>query len=149
MADDGYPLPAFHFRVVFQGGGGDTSFLEVDGIAAKREVETVVEGGENRFSHRLPKALEHPNLVLKRGIAAEESKLVGWCRDVLEGDLAQPIKLRSLDVHLLDAAGDPVRSWSIVDAFPIAWTVEAFGAMKNEVAIERIELAYAIVNRVK
>ena len=31
------------------------------------EIETVVEGGENRFVHRLPKPVKHPNLVLKRG----------------------------------------------------------------------------------
>ncbi|TVQ36092.1 MAG: phage tail protein [Geminicoccaceae bacterium] len=142
-------MPAFHFRVAFQGGGPDTAFQEVDGMAVKREVETVVEGGENRFAHRLPKIAEAPNLILKRAITDRNSPLVSWCREVLEGDLAQPIRPQSLDVHLLDAAGEPLCTWSIVNAFPVQWVVESFGALKNEVAIERIELAYAYVNRVK
>lgn len=145
MADERWPVPAFHFLVKLP--GGDTAFQEVDGLEVKRELETVVEGGENRFAYRLPKPADHGNLVLKRAIAPFGSALVGWCRDVLEGDLMLPIKLRSFDVHLLDEDGNPLRSWSIVNAFPVSWTVEAFNATKNEVAIERVELAYHYANR--
>ena len=145
MADERWPVPAFHFLVTFD--DGDTSFQEVDGLAVKREVETVAEGGENRFSHRLPKVADHGELVLKRAIAPMRSALVGWCRDVLEGDLMRPIELRSFDVYLLDENGNALRSWSIVNAFPVNWTVEAFNATKNEVAIERIEFAYHYANR--
>ena len=34
----------------------------------------MVEGGENRFVHRLPKPVKHPNLVLKRGLATTSSR---------------------------------------------------------------------------
>ncbi len=143
------PLPAFHFRVAIDGGGRDTSFTEVDGLVATLEVETVVEGGENRFVHRLPKPAARSNLVLKRGVAPLDSPLVSWCRETLESDLEKPIELRSLDVHLLDENAAPVRSWSVVNAFPLKWTVDSFVSTKNEAAIESIELAYAFLNRTK
>lgn len=145
MPQDGWPVPAFHFLVNLP--GGDTSFQEVAGLSVKRELEAVIEGGENRFTHRLPKPADHANLVLKRAIAPFDSALVGWCRDVLEGTLARPIEPRSFDVHLLDENGNALRSWAIVNAFPVNWTVEAFNATKNEVAIERIEFAYHYANR--
>ncbi len=49
----------------------DAAFQEVGGLEAEIEVETVVEGGENRFVHRLPKPVKHPNLSLKRGLASD------------------------------------------------------------------------------
>jgi phage tail-like protein len=150
VAEAAYPVPAFHFRVAFAGArGGDASFVEVEGLERKLEVETVVEGGENRFAHRLPKGMAVANLVLKRGIADTRSRLVQWCRDVLEGNLVKPIETRSLEVHLLDEQAEPLFVWSITRAYPVSWTIEAFGSTKNEVALERIELAYAYIERVK
>jgi hypothetical protein len=62
-----YPLPAFYFKVITGLRlGADTSFQEVRGIGSEIETEEVVEGGENRFVHRLPKAVKHPQLELKR-----------------------------------------------------------------------------------
>ena len=62
---------AFHFTVAITGSGTsvpDAAFQEVGGLEAEIEIETVVEGGENRFAHRLPKPVRHPNLTLKRGL---------------------------------------------------------------------------------
>ena len=36
----------------------------------------MVEGGENRFVHQLPKAVKHPNLALKRGLASDRQRPV-------------------------------------------------------------------------
>ncbi|MFW5834193.1 MAG: phage tail protein [Pseudomonadota bacterium] len=150
MAEAAYPVPAFHFRVVFGAGkGGDASFVEVDGLERKLEVETVVEGGENRFAHRLPKGMASSNLVLKRGIADGRSRLVQWCRDVLEGNLVKRVETRSLEVHLLDEQAEPLYVWALTRAYPVSWIIEPFGSTKNEVALERIELAYAYIERVK
>jgi phage tail-like protein len=103
-ADQDYPLPAFHFGVAFGGGGSgdDTSFQEVSGIGAELELETVAEGGENRFVHQLPKAVKYPKLVLKRGIAKIDSSLVEWCKSVLEQDYIEEIETRDLEVRLLN-----------------------------------------------
>lgn len=147
---DPLALPvAFQFAVSFGASPQDVdaSFQEVAGIAPEMETEAVAEGGENRFVHQLPKAVKHPRLVLKRGIAAIDSPLVTWCREVLEGGLDQTITTRLLQVALLDGEGQPLRSWSFDNAYPVKWDIEAFNATKNEVALEKIELSYAFSKR--
>ena len=144
----GYPPPAFHFKVVFEGTDEDASFQEVSGVGSQLETEPYQEGGENRFKHQLPKGVTHNNLVLKRGIADTRSPLVAWCRDVLEGGLASSISTKTLHVNLLDENHSPVRSWAFARAFPVKWEVGGFNSTKNEVAIETIELSYSYSNRV-
>lgn len=145
-----YPLPAFYFRVkiVNLGPGSDTSFQEVRGIGPEIQTEDVVEGGENRFIHRLPKAVKNPLLELKRGIAPLKSPLVKWCRSTFESGLAVPLAPSVVDVSLLNAQGQPVRSWSFGNAFPVKWEIEDFKSTKNEVAIEKISLSYSYCSRV-
>jgi phage tail-like protein len=142
---DLYPPAAFHFIVRFAAGWGegDVSFQEAGGIGPQMETESFREGGENRFTHSLPKGVKHPRLTLRRGIADGQSQLVQWCRSVLEGGLAQPIEPKDMTLSLLDENGNPLRSWSFVGAYPCNWTVDTFRADKSAVAIEKIELAYA------
>lgn len=145
---DEYPLVAFHFKVTFSdvGGGADTSFQEVTGISSEIETESYVEGGENRYVHQLPKAVKHPNLVVKRGIAKMSSPLVEWCRSVLEMDFTEPIAPKSIRVVLLNEKGEPARAWIFANAYPVKWEVESFHSTKNEVAIEKIEFSYSHSN---
>ncbi|HEX5793374.1 MAG TPA: phage tail protein [Rheinheimera sp.] len=144
-----YPLAAFYFRVKFAatGDSADTAFQEVSGIGAQLETEEVTEGGENRFVHRLPKTVKYSNLVLKRGIADINSQLVKWCLKVFEQGLDSAITPMTMMVELLDSAGQPARSWSFVNAWPVSWQVEAFNAAKNEVAIEKLEFSYQYMTR--
>ncbi len=139
-----YPLPAFHFRVAFSGSGfkdRDTSFQEVSGIGYEVEYENIVEGGK-LSAHRLPKAIKYPLLSLKRGIADKNSPLVKWCREIMESDFEKRIKPMGIKVFLLNEKGNPVRGWSFENTYPVKWDIESFGATKNEVAIEKIELSY-------
>jgi len=144
-----YPPPAFHFKVGFAAtlGSEDTSFQEVSGIGSEVDTEDVIEGGENRYVHRLPTAVRHPRLELKRGIAEISSPLVAWCRSVFEGDFAQPIVPMPITVFLLDETQNPIRAWTMANAYPVNWEIEEFGSTKNDVAIERIVLNYNYSNR--
>jgi len=146
---DVYPPAAFYFKVAFGTtvGQTDTSFQEVSGISAEVDTETVVEGGENRYVHTLPKGVKHPNLELKRGIAPLKSPLVVWCRSIFEMDFITPIVAQPIVVQLLDQAKLPIRAWSFANAFPVKWEVENFNSTKNEVAIEKIVLSYTYSNR--
>lgn len=150
LKSDGYQPAAFHFKVVFSATAGmtDTSFQEVSGIGSEVETEEVVEGGENRYVYRLPKAVKHPKLVLKRGIAKMSSPLVIWCRSVMEAGFIIPIVPMPILVFLLNENGIPIRAWSFANAYPVNWEVDAFNSTKNEVAIEKIELSYNYSNRI-
>ncbi|MEO1422624.1 MAG: phage tail protein [Pseudomonadota bacterium] len=150
MTDFALPV-AFHFTVSLSGSSSavDGAFQEVSGLEAEIQVEEVVEGGENRFVHRLPKPVKHSNLRLKRGLATESSELVKWCKSTIENDFSQPIKPQSVVISLCDEEGDPSATWSITNAYPVKWEVGGFDAMKNEIAVETIELAFNTLKRTK
>lgn len=147
--ESGYPPPAFYFTVSFGNGGaiGDTAFAEVSGIASEIETEAVVEGGENRFIHQLPKGVKHGQLELKRGIARMSSPLARWCKKTLEGEFAALIELQTVIVKLTGAKGQVLRAWQFNDAYPVKWSVDPFASTKNEVAVEKISLAYTYSQR--
>lgn len=139
------PPVAFHFTVMFAGKEPpvpDMAFQEVSGLETGLEVESVVEGGENRFVHQLPKPAKRSNLKLKRGLTTYASGLVQWCKSTVEGDLAQAIKPKDLTVSLLNDKRLPVAVWLVGNAYPVKWSPGVFDAMKNELAVETIELAY-------
>jgi phage tail-like protein len=144
-----YPPPAFYFtvRIGDLADGVDSSLQEVSGISSEIEIEDVAEGGENGFVHRLPKAVKHPLLVLKRGVFVESSPLIRWCRQVLDSGLPSTIEPKLINLCLRNEEGDPIREWSFSDAYPVKWEIDGFSSTKNEVAIETISLSYTNCNR--
>lgn len=146
---DLYPPSAFYFKVVFGAPDEfpDSSFQEVSGISTEIITEDIVEGGENRFKHKLPTGITHGNLELKRGIAPLTSPLVAWCKGIMEGGFVEPMVPQAVMVYLMNDSNIPIRSWSFVNAFPIKWEFESFNSTKNEVAIEKIVLSYSYSQR--
>ena len=146
---DSYPPAAFYFSVNIGSFPNplDSSFQEVSGIELAMETEDLVEGGENRFVHVLPKGVKQQKLKLKRGIAGVTSPLMLWCKAVLEGGLATTITPQLVLVTLLNSELTALRSWSFSNAWPVSWQIEAFNSTKNDVAIEQIELAYLSSSR--
>jgi phage tail-like protein len=140
-----YPPVSFYFTVNLIGLGtdGDSSFLEVQGLTAERDVFELKEGGENAFTHRLPGRAKYGNLVLKRGVLLPNSGLATWCKAIMESNLDAPIAPNDLSLSLLNASGAPLMSWHFTNAWPVKWTVSDMSAEKNEIALETIELAYA------
>lgn len=144
------PPVAFHFTVLFAGIAPpvpDMAFQEVSGLEHGLDTEPVVEGGENRFVHQLPKPAKRGNLKLKRGLTTYASGLVQWCKSTIEGDFTQDIVPKDLTISLLNEMRTPVAVWSVGNAYPVKWSVGTFDAMKNELAVETIELAYNALKR--
>ena len=149
MSDFNPPV-AFHFEVAFQGSDPDipdTAFREVGGLETEMSTEPLQEGGENRFVHNLPKQVTHKNLTLKRALTAKDSGLVTWCKNTLEQGFGKPIKPQDLLISLLDEEAAPIATWAVTNAFPVKWITDGFDAMKNELAVETIELAYLTLER--
>jgi len=146
---DYYPPAAFYFSVAFtgKGMGRDTSFQEVGGISSEMETEPVREGGENRFVYMLPKGVKQPKLTLRRGLASVISPLVIWCKAVLEGGLDTSIETRQVHLILWGGKDEPLRKWSFANAYPVRWEIESFDSMKNEIAVEKIDLSYTVSAR--
>lgn len=144
-----YPPVGFHFRVEFTLDGvqdGDVRFQEVTGLSAELGIEEVVEGGENRFAHRLPTRAKYSNLILKRGLLTD-SRLIDWCIDAIENFVIEPT---TVDVILLNENHEPVsESYSFVRAWPVKWAVSDFKAQENSIVVETLELAYNYFTRIR
>lgn len=140
-----YPPVSFYFTVNLIGVGsdGDSSFLEVTGLSAERDILEVKEGGENRYSHRLPERAKYGNLVLKRGVLVPTSGFGSWCATTLESNFDTPITTNTVLLSLLNAGGEPLMSWNFIGAWPVKWSVSDMSGERNELSIETMELAYS------
>ena len=135
------PPVGFHFRVEFDlDGAADTDirFREVAGLSMELEEETFNEGGENRFSHKLPVRGRYPDLVLKRGLLTSTG-VRSWIEDAVQNLIIQPT---TLWVTLLNDAHEPLQTYTVTGAWPKKWSVSDFSAETSDVVIETLELAY-------
>lgn len=132
--------------------GADTEqrFQEVTGLSFEIETEELREGGENRFSYKLPKRARYPNLVLKRGMLTGTA-LLKWFKSAMSTYFTVVVydfKPADMLVTLLDEAGQPVAIWNVVQAYPVKWSTSDFRASENAVVVETIELAYQYFERI-
>jgi phage tail-like protein len=156
MTEQYYPPGAFYFSVKLIGSGTalsmltdiDASFQEVTGIQSSFEVEEVVEGGENRFAHRLPRITKYSNLVMKRGIVTADSFLAEWAGMTIGSSLSLPVVTQNLLVTLLNEDGWPSIAWGFFNAYPVRWEVGALDSLDNKILTETLELSYNYFERV-
>ena len=141
MADGYYPPVGFHFTVEFLLDGvkdNDARFQEVSGLTSEITTEELKEGGENRFSYKLPNAAKFPNLVLKRGMLTD-SGLIDWFKNAI---LNFEFKSIDINVSLLNEEQKPLMTWKFAKAYPIKWSVTDFKSQENSLVVETIEIAY-------
>jgi len=137
---DYYPPWSFYYRVSFSisGDSADVRFQSVSGLQVDYDMEEFKEGGENRFTHRLPVRPKYSDLVLKRGMVTN-SALVGWMMGAIR---AREFVPADVNVTLLNEQGEPLRSWSVVHAIPKKWQLSDLNSNESALAIETMELSY-------
>jgi len=143
-----YPLPGFHFLVTFEllpQTVQDVRFQEVSGLNVELLMESVKEGGENRFEHQLPVRTKYSDLVLKRGLLVG-SGVYRWAKNAFEDFQFEPANLL---VSLLNEQHVPLMAWHVVHALPKKWDLSAFNAEQNTVAIETLTLTYRYYNAIR
>ncbi len=112
-------------------------FSEVSGLQSEIKYDEYREGGVNKFVRKLPKCVEHSNIVLRRGIT-DSDELWKWYQDVVYGDFKR--KLGS--IILRDRHGEECKRWDFLRAYPIKWIGPELKADSNSVAIESLELVH-------
>lgn len=146
-----YPPVGFYFRVDLADPASaalsmvsnvDNSFQEVSGLSVEMETESVTEGGENRFAHKLPKRTKYSNLVLKRGLVTSVSGFSAWCIKTMGSNLSTPVEPKNISVALLNEKGIPSMVWLFVNAYPVKVQVSDLQAMENKIAVETMEFSY-------
>jgi phage tail-like protein len=135
-----YPPVGFSFWVSFDISTDpiDIAFQDVSGIGMELQTEDVVEGGENRFTQKLPTRANYTPLVLKRGLAVQ-SPLMNWCRDAIENFSIKP---SSIIVALLNEKKEPLIAYRFLNAYPVKWSISNFNAESSSLVIESLELYY-------
>jgi phage tail-like protein len=149
-----YPPTSFHFKVEFLGVDGMSSdaehrFQEVSGLSFEVQTEELREGGENRFTYKLPKRTQYPNLVLKRGLLSGTA-ILDWFNAALRTYYTVALydfKPADMMITLLNESSEPAAIWNVVQAYPLKWAVSEFRSTDNTVAVETIELAYQYFER--
>jgi len=135
-----YPPPGFHFSVRFSISQveNDIRFQSVTGLSVEYETEIIKEGGENRFQHTLPVRTKYGDISLKRGFL-KDSDVLKWCLDAFEN---RQFTLADVQIILLNDQHEPLKTWSVVQAWPKKWSVSDFNAEDNSLVIETLDLSY-------
>ncbi len=142
------PPSGFHFAVVFElfpQTQNDFRFQEVSGLNITVETEDFKEGGENRFTHKLPKRTSYSPLELKRGLFTG-SMITKWCKDAIENFDFQPV---NISIALLNDLHIPVAAWYVVNAYPVEWSTSGFNANSSDLVVESIKLNYSYFNTIR
>ena len=140
-----YPAVGFHFLVTFQlfpQTPNDFQFQGVSGLDVDMEMDTFVEGGQNRFTWKLPKRAHYSDLVLKRGLFMG-SGIVLWCQNAFENFVFEPT---NITIALLNDSHVSIQAWYVVNAIPKKWSISSFNAQENSVVVESITLSYQFFN---
>lgn len=135
------PPVGFHFRVEFDlddAGDADIRFRDVAGLTMELEEETFNEGGENRFSHKLPVRGRYPDLVLKRGLLADTGVRT-WIENAVDNLEISPT---TVWVTLLNDSDEPLQTYTVTGAWPKKWAISDLSAETSDLVIETLELAY-------
>ena len=154
-----YPAVGFHFNVRLvsdnrpsPGGPGtdiDNSFKEVSGLSVNIKSEELTEGGENRFSYRVPGRTEYKNLVLKRGYISQKSEMANWVISQMESTLAEKVSTKHIMVSLLDSESEILSSWFFYNAWPVKSDLSSLDAMENKYLVETMEFSYLYFEHMK
>src|ERR1700674_1951862 len=79
------PAQTLRFRVLIDGDKDLGSWSKCDGLSVEYEVKEYMEGGENRFVHRIPGRIKYQNIKLTRVINADSSKVAAWVAGLRRG----------------------------------------------------------------
>lgn len=138
---DYYPPWGFYYKVEFgiSQNKNDVCFQTVSGLSVEYDMEEFKEGGENRYTHKLPVRTKYADMVLKRGMLTD-SEVIEW---VLKAFRDREFEPSDVTVILMNEKSEPLRTWKVAHAIPKKWLVSDLNANENSVVIETLELSYS------
>lgn len=117
----------------------DIHFQKVSGLSVEAELQEIKEGGENFFSHTLPKRIKHGNLVLERGMVIASPLNVAFNAAM---SLFKFLPSNVL-ITLFDQNSVPIAGWLCMNAYPVKWASSDLDATSNGIMVDTMELAYS------
>lgn len=146
---DPSPALSHRFGVFFFAGGVipnpiDFRFQKVSRLSAEIQTDTINEGGQNLFLHRLPGKTNYNNLVLERGYSTSfvPSPLIVEFNVAFSSFKFAPSNVLVTLFHEIDGITVPAGAWMFFKAYPVKWSVSDLDGQSNAVLIDTMELAY-------
>jgi phage tail-like protein len=112
-------------------------FTRCSGLELTIDVFQYAEGGNNEFVHHLPGRLSYPNLVLTRGLTDQDA-VFKW----FSATRTQP-QLKEVTIIFQTHKGQPIRTFTFADAYPVRWSGPSAEAGTATVALEVLEIAHS------
>ena len=140
---------SFYFQVQFHGTPkiAGVRFQEVTGLKLERKVTVLKKGGDSEETQYVPEELTHGNIVLKRALEPLGESFTQWVKECMA--LSGKIKPRNMVIFLMDVNRQALACWFCSDAYPVKWELGVLDAMKSELAIEKVEMAFNLLERKK
>ena len=138
-----YPYRVFRYEVS-AGGIKRAGFSEVSGMNMSVAAVEYREGDDLRNTPRkLPGLTTFGNVTLRWGVT-DDADFLDWLHTVAPDNTAGPLGLKRYDVTitLFDDKGAPGPSWTLINAWPVSYTIPDLSGMGGEVAIQSIELCH-------
>lgn len=158
-----YPLPAFSYAVYFDtppepkkpvdkplisnpfkkqeqpAGLLEASFMEVSGLTQEIQSLDYRDGSDKiAVPRKIPGMPKYANITLKRGIFHKNTGLQDWFNERSYTKVTR----KTVTIHLMNADGNAIVSWELLNAYPIKIDGPTLKADGNEIAIESVELVH-------
>ena len=113
------------------------NWTKCEGLTVEWELQEYREGGLNDYVHRLPGRRKFQNIKLTRPIDSASRQVAAWISKV-QG----PAASHTAQIAVLDAAGEAVVVWDVIDIWPTRWTGPNMDVNGKDIAFETLELAH-------
>lgn len=115
-------------------------FTECSGLKSSAEVFEIEEGGYNAGNRKLAGRSKWDNIVLKFATSAS-TELMAWRDDFLQ-DKFESRKDMTGCIVVRDNAGDELRRYNFVGAWPVSWEGPSLASGGSDLALESLEIAH-------
>ncbi len=136
------------FKVEFEGisdGSSPEYFYAVDGLGISYRTEKYLPGGYSQ-PFEIPVAYQADQLVLRRPLHEEKTKITQWCEEALDSGTFKPV---AAQIFVLNRNGGIVTHWSIENVYPTGVKISSLSYTQGSRVIEEtITLVYAAIKRV-
>ena len=95
---------------------------------------------------KLPSEVKYGTLTIDRAILEEEDNEAIDMHELINELTVTRI---NMGIHLLDAGNNYVRSWNVIGAYPVSWSISALDATSNKVIMQQITFDYQYIRQIK
>lgn len=136
--DKNWPLPKFYFLVDW-GSTTNILFQEFSGLDIEAQPMEYRHGNSPVFSEiNMPGIVKNSHITMKKGVFANDKSFWDWYNKIK----MNTIERQNVIIKLLDEAGNPVMTWTLLNAWPTKISSTDLKSDGNEVAVESIEIMH-------